>query len=927
MYLLGNIISALHKVVEFLDFSRWYIGIVVCIIIIVLFFASLDIKFNLDGRGSGLWGSKYKKKLIIVLDAGSKPEEIHEVKETEIFLLLHPELLEQLDAAEIPELLDRLKGIVNNKLKITLVEIHQSSMGSLKTWFNAFHAFIVFKTTSEIDNGVYWWSLEKNLECIVLQRSRNKDDVKDKLYGKERKQVKPDAENLAGKGSIKDLFGMFLTHEVIQELYNLGLSNCQSLVSLVSKQITEIGYEYDGLEVIPPRQRPHFAWLCNRNVIQRQKNLQGIQTLTGVSEWPPLFHLIYFENGTTDLIDKVIKSGNYDINAVHGGITPLHFAVMLKKTEMVKHLLKDPINADPTTRDSKKGRNALHWAVLNTWEAEIFDLLLAHPKVKVDDVDVYGQTALHLAARVSNVKAAQKLLEKGANPNIFNKKGWSPLHVAALQGETEIIDLILQAQKHNHVDDDKTANGRTALHCAAALSNEITAEHLINKGADLHSRDNDGLTPLHMAALHAKDMNIIDILLKHIKDEDMPKYKNDVKLVSLAYKNQHLLGTEIVARLERINNRKEKPQSWAYKIRNVPRHAIKYFGKFFIKDIKEVANVFKMNRIRKPKTWADRILAKCANYFIYVYKFIFKPSTFLYSNLSRLRIAKAKNSQEIDEILKEEKFDINSREQNGQTPLLDAIGANNVNAVRRLLEKGADSTKRNYNGLTPFQVAATQEKNLDILDLLQATGKVKIDDGGQFGYTLLHWAVATSNVNAVRFLLSKRAYPNVADENEATPLHVAAYCANTIDVIKLILETKQVDINRRDKNGQTALHYAVRRNRVKNVRYLLENGADRTIRDENGDTPIHLAAAAVSQDSANYAGMTALHMALKKSYFKAALFLLSKGANLNIADENGVTPLQLLKKVLKYFRQLQKKGAMKVMENQKFKLRRADCRV
>jgi ankyrin repeat protein len=55
---------------------------------------------------------------------------------------------------------------------------------------------------------------------------------------------------------------------------------------------------------------------------------------------------------------------------------------------------------------------------------------------------------------------------------------------------------------------------------------------------------------------------------------------------------------------------------------------------------------------------------------------------------------------------------------------------------------------------------------------------------------------------------------------------------------------------RRDNDGQTALRYAVRGKRVNNVGYLLENGADRTIRDVFGLTPFHLAAAAVNQDSA-----------------------------------------------------------------------------
>ncbi len=924
---LGDI-SALNMLEEYCLFSFWFfVTVPIANLFLFIFLTYLDKKFNLFGW----YGGKYTKKLIIVADAGTKPVVKQEVTETELLLLLHPELLELINKAETPELtLNRLKGIVNKESKIIQVEIHQSSMGSAKNWFDAFHVFMVLKTTSEID-GDYWWSLEKNTKHIVLQRSRNKDDVKYKLEGERRKPVKPYKEDLKGKGTIKDLFGMLLMNQVISDHYNIENSNCQSLVTFVSKEITEIRYEYDGWE-FPSLPSSLKLMLYNRNV----KQWQLINIVTGVSEWPLLFHLIFFENGATDFFDKVMLSGNYDINAVHGGYTPLHFTIMLKKTEMFKHLLEDPIKADPTTRGGQIRRNALHWAVINTMNTETIDLLLAHPKVQIDDVDENGATALHYAAWASDVIAVRKLLKKGANPNIGANEGLTPLHVAAYFGsETEIIDLILQAQKQNHIDDDKTENGATALHRAAASSNERMAQHLINKGADVNSRDNDGLTPLHVAALKAKDLRIIDLLLRNISDEDMNQYRNDVKLLSLAYRNKHLLGAKIAARLKRIN-RIQKPQSWVDKICKVSRHAIKNLGNFPIKDIKEDF----MNRIRKPKSCADKILAVCVNRIILHYKFIWKPTTFLYTQLWGLGLSKAKNSQEIDTILEEKKFDINSRDQHGDTPLLGAIRANNVNTVLCLLYRGADPTKRNYDGFTPFQVAATREKNLDILNLLLATGKVDIDDGGKSGYTVLHWAVATSNVTAVDFLLSKRANPNVADQNGTTPLHVAAFCAIKTDVLGLILE-KEVDINSREQNGDTPLSLAIRAKNVIGIKLLLEKGADPTVRNENSDTPIHLAAAAFNKNSAildlllanekkidfderNNAGMTALHVALKESNVEAARFLLSKGANPHIADENGVTPLQLLKKVLKYFRQLQKKGAMEVMENQKFKLRRAE---
>jgi ankyrin repeat protein len=114
-----------------------------------------------------------------------------------------------------------------------------------------------------------------------------------------------------------------------------------------------------------------------------------------------------------------------------------------------------------------------------------------------------------------------------------------------------MIDLLLEAQKVKGMGDvnDQNKEGRTALHWAALESNEITAEHLIEKGADLHCQANHGGTPLHYAAAGAKDMEIIDVLLKNIRDGEIDQYKEDVTLLAYACNNEHGLGGEIIEQL------------------------------------------------------------------------------------------------------------------------------------------------------------------------------------------------------------------------------------------------------------------------------------------------------------------------------------------------------------------------------------------
>jgi ankyrin repeat protein len=226
---------------------------------------------------------------------------------------------------------------------------------------------------------------------------------------------------------------------------------------------------------------------------------------------------------------------------------------MFSKTKMVKHLLKPPMNADPTRRDGS-GRSALQLAVTITMKTKIFDLLLAHPKVKVDDVDGKGQTAVHFAASASNVIAVQKLLENRADPNIADKNGVTPLHLAAKNKDTtELIDIILETGQCNinGVDDD----GRTPLHYAIERPDRvvtINALRLIKMGADPGIADKNGVTPLHLAARNAESMDLIDELLLNTG----AVYVNCVDkqgrtpLDSARNNKQHGLGQRIIDRLK-----------------------------------------------------------------------------------------------------------------------------------------------------------------------------------------------------------------------------------------------------------------------------------------------------------------------------------------------------------------------------------------
>jgi ankyrin repeat protein len=64
-----------------------------------------------------------------------------------------------------------------------------------------------------------------------------------------------------------------------------------------------------------------------------------------------------------------------------------------------------------------------------------------------DYQDPFGNTLLHGAAMSGDVREAELLLEAGARPDIANREGRTPLHVAALFGHRKLYRLLSRRQR------------------------------------------------------------------------------------------------------------------------------------------------------------------------------------------------------------------------------------------------------------------------------------------------------------------------------------------------------------------------------------------------------------------------------------------------------------------------------------------------
>ncbi len=110
---------------------------------------------------------------------------------------------------------------------------------------------------------------------------------------------------------------------------------------------------------------------------------------------------------------------------------------------------------------------------------------------------------LQAAARTGDLEQVKKLVEGGADVNVRDKEGATPLLWSLAMSKREVATYLIA----HGADVKASAGGVTPLHIAAALGMQDIAELLIAKGADVNAREDAGRTPLFGASVKGqKDM-------------------------------------------------------------------------------------------------------------------------------------------------------------------------------------------------------------------------------------------------------------------------------------------------------------------------------------------------------------------------------------------------------------------------------------
>lgn len=104
---------------------------------------------------------------------------------------------------------------------------------------------------------------------------------------------------------------------------------------------------------------------------------------------------------------------------------------------------------------------------------------------------------LHAAALYDNIQFVQFLIERGADLDSLDCYGNTPLGVGVVENSSvEVLSMLVNAGSNIH---HKNEDGDTALHLASLFGYQNIIKFLVECGADIQAVNNEGETPINIA--------------------------------------------------------------------------------------------------------------------------------------------------------------------------------------------------------------------------------------------------------------------------------------------------------------------------------------------------------------------------------------------------------------------------------------------
>ncbi|MGB2795946.1 MAG: ankyrin repeat domain-containing protein, partial [Phycisphaerae bacterium] len=411
------------------------------------------------------------------------------------------------------------------------------------------------------------------------------------------------------------------------------------------------------------------------------------------------------------------------------------------------------------------------------------------------------------AARGGQMEVARMLLARGASVNAWTRWNETALHAAAEAGKADMVTFLLQMGTDVN---DQGGGGRTPLHEAAREGHVEAARRLLAAGARVDQESMYEGTSLHVAA-HAGKTEMVRLLVAAGAD------------------------------LEKGDECRSTP------LQNAVRGGYLDTCRFLVE---KGAHLWPGN--------ADK---------------------------DAIRVAVGENQAEIL------KFFLASGQLGDlRAARLPLVSREHVEVTRALLDAGVRLDPADNDSVT---IEAGELGDVEVMRRLLAMG-LRLHPAGDIkgstrygsgGYGALHSAISAGRKDMVRFLLACGVDVNAPDRHDQTALSRAVTNSNKPAAVLLCDADARIDA-RRGYDGSTPLMQAAGQGDEEMVRLLLARGAEVNAVDKQGQTALHRAVR-----HCDYMYGRVLIPSSKDSIPRLAELLVARGADLNHRDAGGLTPL------------------------------------
>jgi ankyrin repeat protein len=241
-----------------------------------------------------------------------------------------------------------------------------------------------------------------------------------------------------------------------------------------------------------------------------------------------------------------------------------------------------------------------------------------------------------------------------------------------------------------------------------------------------------------------------------------------------------------------------------------------------------------------------------------------------------LRACWGRHASVVRQLLARDEINVNTVGSSGtETPLIAAIRTGNMEIINLLLSNDGIDVNFHPQSISAPLMVAIESGLMEVVESLLARDDLDlniVDDSGD--HLLLH--SMRLGLDKVKLILDRtNADPNIVGFDGRTALMMACSMdKEDLELIEFLLD-QGIDVNRRDADGMTALCYAIRDDRSKVIKFLLDrDDIDPNLPDIDGYTPL-------------------FHAVMEGTLSVAGLLLRKKCIDVNARNNDGFTALAI----------------------------------